>query len=92
MPRGQRISVRNMLIAWWPACLIVAAEFIVAWQFVEPAPPDSVVIVTGAEDGAGMWLDGVAGIFALELPQQRGPHQLAAFRLAALGIDLPALV
>ena len=49
---GQRVSLRDMFIAWWPAFLVVAAGFVIAYQFVRPAPPDSVVISTGAEDGA----------------------------------------
>lgn len=49
---GERISVRDMLFAWWPAFVIVAIGFAVAFQFVKPAPPRNVVIVTGAEDGA----------------------------------------
>ena len=49
---GERISLRDMLFAWWPAAVVVAVGFVVAWQFVEPAPPAKVVIVTGAEDGA----------------------------------------
>ena len=50
--RGERLSLRDMFMAWWPALLVVAIGFAVAWQFVEPAPPRSVVMVTGAEDGA----------------------------------------
>ena len=50
--RGERLSLRDMFMAWWPALLVVAIGFAVAWQFVEPAPPHSVVMVTGAEDGA----------------------------------------
>ncbi|MCE9642401.1 MAG: C4-dicarboxylate ABC transporter substrate-binding protein [Betaproteobacteria bacterium] len=50
--RGERLSLRDMFLAWWPALLVVAIGFAIAWQFVEPAPPRSVVMVTGAEDGA----------------------------------------
>ncbi|WGF86863.1 TAXI family TRAP transporter solute-binding subunit [Marinivivus vitaminiproducens] len=32
--------------------LAVIAAFVVAYQFVEPAPPDRIVMATGAEDGA----------------------------------------
>jgi len=35
-----------------PALLIVIAGFVVAYQFVEPAPPDRVVMATGSPDGA----------------------------------------
>ena len=50
--RGERLSLRDMFLAWWPALVVVAIGFSIAWQFVEPAPPRSVVMVTGAEDGA----------------------------------------
>ena len=50
--RGERISIRDMLLAWWPALLIVIIGFAVAFQFVKPAPPKSVVMATGAPDGA----------------------------------------
>ena len=46
------ISLRDMFIAWWPAFLIVTAGFVIAYQFVKPAPPDTVVISAGPEDGA----------------------------------------
>src|SRR3546814_11344201 len=35
-----------------PACLIVVAGFVFAYQFVRPAPPDRVVMATGHKDGA----------------------------------------
>ncbi len=35
-----------------PGVLIVIAGFVVAFQFVEPAPPDRVVMATGSEAGA----------------------------------------
>ncbi len=50
--RGERISIRDMLLAWWPALLLVVIGFAFAVQFVKPAPPRNVVIVTGTEDGA----------------------------------------
>ena len=52
IPHGERISLRDMLIAWWPALLVVAAGFAFAWHYVEPAPPKKVTIATGTEDGA----------------------------------------
>jgi TRAP transporter TAXI family solute receptor len=52
IPRGGQISLRDMLLAWWPALLVLAVAFGIAYQFVKPAPPDNVVIVTGAQDGA----------------------------------------
>ncbi len=52
MPQGDSISWRDMLLAWWPALLVVAAGFAVASLYVQPAPPNHIVIATGAEDGA----------------------------------------
>jgi TRAP transporter TAXI family solute receptor len=52
MPQGERFSLRDMFLAWWPVMLLVAAGFGVAAMFVKPAPPDHVVIAAGAEDGA----------------------------------------
>ncbi len=49
---GESVSLRDMLIAWWPVILLIAAGFAVALHFVKPAPPDHVVISAGAEDGA----------------------------------------
>src|SRR6476646_9569790 len=39
-----------------------------------------------------MMLNRVAGIHAIEFAHHRGPHQLAAFGLAAFGINLASLV
>ena len=57
MPQG-RFSLRDMFMAWWPALLVVAAGFGIAAQYVKPAPPDRVVIATGAEDGAYFYYAG----------------------------------
>lgn len=35
-----------------PAVIIVVAGFVFAYQFVRPAPPDSVTLATGSENGA----------------------------------------
>lgn len=52
LPAGESISLRDMLLAWWPALLVVAAGFAAASMFVQPAPPDRIVMAAGAEDGA----------------------------------------
>jgi TRAP transporter TAXI family solute receptor len=44
-------SGRDGLRVWLPVALLTLAGFLVAWQFVGPAPPDSVVLATGAEGG-----------------------------------------
>lgn len=58
LPQGGSISIRDMLLAWWPALLVVAAGFAVTSMFVQPAPPARVVIATGAEDGAYYYFAG----------------------------------
>ncbi|MDR0776055.1 MAG: TAXI family TRAP transporter solute-binding subunit [Azonexus sp.] len=46
------LSLRDLFAtAWWIA-LIVGIGFVVAWQFVKPAPPSHIVISTGGEGGA----------------------------------------
>ncbi len=52
MPQGERISLRDMFLAWWPVLIVVVLAFAYASTFVQPAPPKRVVIATGAEDGA----------------------------------------
>lgn len=42
----------QLLKTYLPALLLVLAGFLVAWQFVQPAPPHSITIATGAADGA----------------------------------------
>ena len=41
-----------MAAAWWPVLLVVVLGFVIALQFVQPAPSRHVVIATGLEDGA----------------------------------------
>jgi TRAP transporter TAXI family solute receptor len=40
------------LLSFGSAALITLLGFVIAWQFVNPAPPRSLVIATGHEDGA----------------------------------------
>lgn len=42
---------RDLVKVWLPALLLTAAGFWVAWQFVEPAPPSTVRLATGAPGG-----------------------------------------
>ena len=46
------ISRRDLAMIGVPALAIVVAAFWGAYQFVQPAPPDSFVMTTGREDGA----------------------------------------
>ena len=45
------ISRRDLWLTITPMVLIALAAFVFAFRFVEPAPPDSIVISTGAVDG-----------------------------------------
>jgi len=47
-----RRSYRHQWKIWGPSALIVALGFLVAYQFVEPAPPRHLVLGTGDESGA----------------------------------------
>jgi len=49
---GERNPLRHQLKIYGPAALLVIAAFLVAYQFIEPAPPHRVVMATGGVDGA----------------------------------------
>ncbi len=44
--------MRDMLKIYVPIVLVVAGVFAFTWQFVDPAPPRTITIATGAEGGA----------------------------------------
>ena len=46
------LSLRDLFATAWWIFLIVGIGFVVAYQFVEPAPPKKIVISTGSESGA----------------------------------------
>ena len=46
------LSLRDLFATAWWIFLIVAIGFVVAYQFVQPAPPKTIVITTGGESGA----------------------------------------
>lgn len=46
------LSLRDLLATAWWIILIVGIGFVVAYQFVQPAPPSRIVITTGGEAGA----------------------------------------
>lgn len=50
--RARFVSLRDLLATAWPIVLITAIGFVVAYQFVEPAPPRQMSISTGGETGA----------------------------------------
>jgi len=49
---SDRNPVRHQLAIYGPALFLVVAAFVVAFQFIKPAPPDRVVMATGGVDGA----------------------------------------
>ena len=52
-PKARRKrSVRDMVIVGVPALLVLIVGFLIAFQFVEPAPPKSITIASGGRDGA----------------------------------------
>lgn len=46
------LSLRDLFATAWWIFLIVGIGFVVAYQFVQPAPPSHIVITTGGESGA----------------------------------------
>ena len=46
------LSLRDLFATAWWIFLIVGIGFVVAYQFVAPAPPKKIVITTGSESGA----------------------------------------
>ena len=48
----KQASYKDILITFGPALLITIIAFWVASKFIKPAPPDTIVITTGREDGA----------------------------------------
>ncbi|MBK1681299.1 TAXI family TRAP transporter solute-binding subunit [Rhodocyclus tenuis] len=50
--RERLVTLRALLATAWPIIVITAAGFMVAYQFVQPAPPSHLSIATGGESGA----------------------------------------
>ena len=46
------VSLRDLFATGWWIFLIVGIGFVIAFQFVQPAPPDRIVITTGSDAGA----------------------------------------
>jgi TRAP-type uncharacterized transport system substrate-binding protein len=54
IPRNLRFrtwSRRDLLIALTPAILLIIAAFVVAFHFVQPAPPKKIVMASGQKEG-----------------------------------------
>jgi hypothetical protein len=55
LPRRRReraSGLRQFLTIWGPAVLLSVLGFVVAWWFIEPAPPGTVRMAAGVEGGA----------------------------------------
>lgn len=50
--KGAFLSLRDLLATAWWIVLIAGIGFAIAFRFVQPAPPDHIVITTGGEGGA----------------------------------------
>jgi TRAP-type uncharacterized transport system substrate-binding protein len=46
----RRISQRDLWLAVLPLFVVLALVFALSWRFIQPAPPERMVMVTGAED------------------------------------------
>ena len=46
------LSLRDLFATAWWIILVVGIGFVIAFQFVQPAPPKKIVITTGSESGA----------------------------------------
>ena len=46
------LSLRDLFATAWWIILVVGIGFVIAFQFVQPAPPKKIVISTGSESGA----------------------------------------
>jgi TRAP-type uncharacterized transport system substrate-binding protein len=46
------LSLRDLFATAWWIILVVGIGFVVAYQFVEPAPPKKITITTGSDSGA----------------------------------------
>ena len=49
---NDRHPLQHQMKIYGPAALLVLAAFVLAYQFIKPAPPDRVVMATGGVDGA----------------------------------------
>jgi len=45
-------GMKHQLKMFTPAALLVLLAFVVAYQFIKPAPPERVVMASGSEEGA----------------------------------------
>lgn len=85
--RLREYSPRDLLVVGIPLLLLVVAGFWFASRFIQPAPPDSLVLATGGDGGAyqrfGAAYKDVLfryGIRVIERPSAGSPENLAQLR------------
>lgn len=77
---AKRVRRITLLKIWGPSIVIVAVGFVVAYQFMDPAPPSEITVLTGGADGAyhgfGMaYKDALASVIALNIIETAGSTQ-----------------
>jgi TRAP-type uncharacterized transport system substrate-binding protein len=92
--RLSEYSRRDLLIVAVPLLLILAAGFWAASRFIRPAPPDTLVITSGAEGGAyqrfsAVYADVLAryGVKLIEKPSGGSLDNLARLRDSSVQVD-----
>jgi len=92
---NRRRTPRELLTLFLPSILIVLAGFLLAYQFVEPAPPKRITIATGGASGAYYAFgEAYKAILAregitLEVRQTKGSvENLALLSDAGSGVDI----
>ena len=97
MPETRTIerTFRSYLSVYAPAAILTLLGFVVAYQFVDPAPPERVSIATGGSQGAYFhYAQRYARVFAgerveLEVRETAGSHEnLDLLRDPRNGVDL----
>lgn len=92
--RPGEYSRRDLLIVAVPLLLILAAGFWAASRFIRPAPPDTLVLTTGAEGGAyqrfsALYADILAryGVKLIEKPSAGSLENLDRLRDSGMAVD-----
>ncbi len=50
--RGRRRAFLGAVLVWLPGVAMVTAGFVIAWSFIEPAPPTTLRLATGSPTGS----------------------------------------
>lgn len=91
-------SARRQWKIWGPSALVVLIGFLIAYQFVEPAPPRTLILGTGSEGGAyhafGMRYRSIldrVGVDLILRPSSGAVENLASLQVEEGGIDVAFL-